>query len=350
VVNCDLGLVLSIAALEIPAGGECLVQSFTFNSTVNAILWNRLTPAFVDIDPRTFNVDCGDLDRRITAATRAIVVTHIFGSPFRSTAFWRSRAGTAPGRRRRRPRLRREFPGSAHRRPSARGLSGFQLQRNQADDLRRGGADCGGHRRGCAANQYLRAYGFQNDYVSEFVESTGSSRKSMRPRLSGRRGHRRGRRGASAQGAAIPGRARSRAGHSIPGNPSRRESDVQGFAILCPERRDDLAAALEAGGIQTKKYFRPVHGMPAFRRFQSPSDDLGDTIAVADAVLCLPMFNELADADVDRVSEAVLRSWAPVIGSPRRGSRSGVWSGVSRRIPRSRSSASSSRPGTGPSF
>ena len=47
--------------------------------------------------------------------------------------------------------------------------------------------------------------------------------------------------------------------------------------------------------------------MPAFRRFQSPSDDLGDTIAVADAVLCLPMFNELADADVDRVSEAVLR-------------------------------------------
>ena len=81
VVNCDIGLVLAVAALAAPEAGECLVQSFTFNSTINAILWNRLTPVFVDIDPRTLNVDCDDLERRITPATRAILVTHVFGSP-----------------------------------------------------------------------------------------------------------------------------------------------------------------------------------------------------------------------------------------------------------------------------
>ena len=81
VVNGDIGLVLSLAALEIPEGSECLVQSFTFNSTVNAVLWNRLRPVFVDIDPKTFNVDVWDLERRIGPHTRAVVVTHIFGSP-----------------------------------------------------------------------------------------------------------------------------------------------------------------------------------------------------------------------------------------------------------------------------
>ena len=98
VVNCDIGLLLSVAALALPEGSECLVQSFTFNSTINAILWNRLTPVFVDIDPRTLNVDCDDLERRITPATRAIVVTHIFGSPLADRpASSRSPAGAACG-------------------------------------------------------------------------------------------------------------------------------------------------------------------------------------------------------------------------------------------------------------
>ena len=79
------------------------------------------------------------------------------------------------------------------------------------------------------------------------------------------------------------------------------------LAIRCPERRDELAAApRRAGGIQTKKYFRPLHTMPAYEEYRRAEDDLADTRAVADTVLCLPIFNELEDAAIRRVGEAVL--------------------------------------------
>ncbi len=82
-------------------------------------------------------------------------------------------------------------------------------------------------------------------------------------------------------------------------------SSYKDFAILCPGRRDELAAHLAQAGIQTKKYFLPLHTMPAYAAFRSAGDDLADTEKVAESVLCLPMFNELSDADVDRVSGAV---------------------------------------------
>ena len=47
----DIGLVVAIAALGIPEGSSAVLPSFTFNSTVNAVIWNRLRPVFVDIIP-----------------------------------------------------------------------------------------------------------------------------------------------------------------------------------------------------------------------------------------------------------------------------------------------------------
>src|SRR5437867_3230562 len=55
VVNGDIGLVIAIAALNLPEGAGVVLPSFTFNSTVNAVLWNRLRPIFADIDAATFN-------------------------------------------------------------------------------------------------------------------------------------------------------------------------------------------------------------------------------------------------------------------------------------------------------
>src|SRR5690242_17460756 len=40
VATCDIGLTLAVKALEIPSGSEVLVPSFTFNSTLHALLWN----------------------------------------------------------------------------------------------------------------------------------------------------------------------------------------------------------------------------------------------------------------------------------------------------------------------
>ena len=83
VVSGDIGLTLAIAALGVPPGSSCLVPSFTFNSTINAILWNGLRPVFVDIDPGSLTMDPDDARLAADKAgnVRVIVATHVFGNP-----------------------------------------------------------------------------------------------------------------------------------------------------------------------------------------------------------------------------------------------------------------------------
>jgi perosamine synthetase len=72
---------LIVKALGIGPGDEVLVPSFTFVATVNALLYERAIPVFVDIRPDTYNLDTEDLERKITPRTRAIMVVDVFGHP-----------------------------------------------------------------------------------------------------------------------------------------------------------------------------------------------------------------------------------------------------------------------------
>lgn len=72
---------LIVRALGIGPGDEVLVPSFTFVASVNAILYERARPVFVDIEPDTYNLDPEDLRRKITPRTKAIMVVDVFGHP-----------------------------------------------------------------------------------------------------------------------------------------------------------------------------------------------------------------------------------------------------------------------------
>ncbi|GAA4203605.1 DegT/DnrJ/EryC1/StrS family aminotransferase [Streptosporangium oxazolinicum] len=63
------------------AGGEVLTTPLTMVATNWTILANGLRPRWVDVDPATLNVDLDDLARKITPATRAIMVVHFAGYP-----------------------------------------------------------------------------------------------------------------------------------------------------------------------------------------------------------------------------------------------------------------------------
>ncbi len=71
--SCTTGLHLALLALGIGPGDEVIVPSFTFIATANAILHAGATAVFADIDPRTYNVDPGDVEQRITPRTKAIM-------------------------------------------------------------------------------------------------------------------------------------------------------------------------------------------------------------------------------------------------------------------------------------
>jgi perosamine synthetase len=75
------GLHLIVHALGIVPGDEVLVPSFTFASSVNAILYAGATPVFVDIEPDTFNVDPKEIRAKRTRRTKAAMVVDVFGHP-----------------------------------------------------------------------------------------------------------------------------------------------------------------------------------------------------------------------------------------------------------------------------
>jgi dTDP-4-amino-4,6-dideoxygalactose transaminase len=62
-------------------GDEVLVPSFTFWATVGPVYWCGAVPVFCDVDPRTHCIDPGDLEKRITAKTKAIMPVHVWGNP-----------------------------------------------------------------------------------------------------------------------------------------------------------------------------------------------------------------------------------------------------------------------------
>src|ERR1700686_5032651 len=75
------GLHLCMRAVGISEGDEVIVPSFAFIAVANAPCYERATPVFVDIDPRTLNLDPGRIEEAITRRTRQIVVVHTFGLP-----------------------------------------------------------------------------------------------------------------------------------------------------------------------------------------------------------------------------------------------------------------------------
>jgi dTDP-4-amino-4,6-dideoxygalactose transaminase len=70
---------LALLALGIGAGDEVIAPAMTFCSTVHAVIHTGATPILADCCRDTFNLDPEDIERRITARTKAIVAVHMCG-------------------------------------------------------------------------------------------------------------------------------------------------------------------------------------------------------------------------------------------------------------------------------
>jgi perosamine synthetase len=81
VCNGTVALHLALLALGVGPGDEVLVPTLTYIASVNAIAYTGATPVFVDSDPKTWQMDPVDVERKITARTRAIMAVHLYGHP-----------------------------------------------------------------------------------------------------------------------------------------------------------------------------------------------------------------------------------------------------------------------------
>ncbi len=87
-IACNSGtdaLYLALRALDIGPGDEVITTPFTFIATAEVISAVGATPAFVDIDAQTFNLNLDQVEAAITKRTRAILPVHLFGQPVNMT-------------------------------------------------------------------------------------------------------------------------------------------------------------------------------------------------------------------------------------------------------------------------
>lgn len=72
-------LVIACQAIGLQPGDEVITTPFTFFATGEAVSHFGAIPVFVDIDPRTFNLDVSKIEAKITSRTKAILPVHLYG-------------------------------------------------------------------------------------------------------------------------------------------------------------------------------------------------------------------------------------------------------------------------------
>lgn len=93
--SCTAAMHLALEALQVGAGDRVYMPPYTFAATAEVVRYLGATPVFVDIDPRTLNIDTAKLSERLErdsvehpGAARAVMPVHIAGFPVEMASIW----------------------------------------------------------------------------------------------------------------------------------------------------------------------------------------------------------------------------------------------------------------------
>lgn len=300
VVSADIGLIITLKALDLPPGAPCFISDFTFNSTINAALWAGLRPVLVDIDDKTFNMDPASLAGAIEQhpARGVVLATHVFGNPCDSSEL--SRVADKNG-----SYLVFDAAhalGSQREGVPAGGLGDaevFSLSGTKVVTSGEGGLIATRHDWLADKINYLRAYGFQNDYISKMQGLNGKISEihcalglltfDILEQSVTRR-------------AQVVESYKARLGDLV-GWQHVRPVDRSTFKDICVvlgSNRDRVEEALTGADVQTKRYFVPLHTMPIYASYNGPTENLRSDEVHA-ATLCLPAFSEITEEEIELI-------------------------------------------------
>lgn len=307
-------LYLSLAAFGIGPGDEVITTPFTFFATAGAIARTGARPLFVDIDPRTFNLDPGRLSacleeraQRAPEKVKAVIPVHLFGHPAEMNTI-------LP--------LAREH-GMKVIEDACQAI-GATYRGKKAGTI----GDCG-----CFSffpSKNLGGYGDGGLLVTGDPDFAGMIRR-LRVHGSDRKYHhvelginsRLDALQAAVLAVKLPHldrwnaarRERARCYHrllsgipdiTLPPSPEEGVDPVFHLYVIRSRRRDELASFLHGRGISTGVYYPvPLHLQPCFHDLGYREGDFPEAEKASREVLALPLFPELREEEQELVSRSI---------------------------------------------
>lgn len=296
---------LALIAAGIKAGDEVITTPFTFIASAAAIRYIGARPVFVDIDPKTFNIDPNKIEAAITPRTKAILPVHLYGqmAPMNDILIIAARHGLAvvedacqahgaeyDGQRAGSIGVSGCFSFYPGKNLGAYGEGGIVVTSNdeQARKIRML-RDWGQERR---YHHVMEGYNYRMDAIQGAI---------LRVKL----------RQLEAWTEARRARARLYtkllAGSDVivPAEMDGNRHVWHVFAVRSSDR-DGLRARLQHEGIETGLHYPvPVHLQPAYADLGYKRGDFPEAEAAADSVLSLPLYPELSERDVAYIADAV---------------------------------------------
>jgi len=294
--------------------GEIILPSFTFFATGHAAVWNGLQPVFADCDPHSWTIDVADTENKITAETRAILAVHLYGNPCEVDLLERIA---------KKHELKLIFDAAhafgslRHGRPVGKfgDAEVFSLSPTKLLVAGEGGLvttdDAVLARRLRAGRNYgdLGAYDPEliglNARMSEFNAALGLAGLDLLDSKVARRNQ---------IAEMYTNLLFGMPGLSFQQIDASNRSSFKDYSVCINAgsfglSRDQIAEALLAENIETKRYFYPpLHQQMLYRQYYDrESDGLRNTAFISSGILSLPIYESLPDESIEKIALAIAR-------------------------------------------
>lgn len=309
--NGTLALQLAIQALRL--SGEVITTPFTFPATPHVLYWNNITPVFCDIDPETYNIDPSQIESLISPRTTGILAVHVFGNPCNTKEIERiahyhglkvvydaahafgvrlngksvANIGDAVMFSFHATKLFNTMEGGAITCPDAnldqrlRDLRNFGIR--SEEEVISPGVNA-------KMNEFQAIWGIIN---LKKVEKTIRRRKTLFDRYH-----------SNLKG--IPGIQFQKLNHGISYNYAYMTIKIipEEFGLT----RDEVFICMRKEGIMVRKYFYPLcSNYPCYSSLPSAKRELlPNANMVSSRILCLPLYEDMREGDVDKITDILL--------------------------------------------
>jgi perosamine synthetase len=310
IANGTSALHLALLALGVGPGHEVIVPSLTYIATANAVRYCGAEPVFADIEPETWCLDPKAVEAAVTDRTRGVIAVHLYGHPADMDAIqtvtdrhglWIVEDAA-------------ESHGASYRgRPTGSlGSTGvFSFYGNKIVTSGEGGAITvddpeleqrirllRGQGMDPARRYYFPIVGYNYRLTNVACAILCAQLERLPELIAGRQrifdGYRRRLEGVAGIG------FQPVAAWATPA-PWLFCITVDPETLGCS--RDELAAALDVAGIETRPFFRPLHTMPPYANGSWTNLDVTERVAASG--LNLPTSAMVRDPELDRIAEAI---------------------------------------------